>query len=670
LTLSYEELVVNPRNCLTPVCRALGLEFETAMLEYGGNADLMHAYQRATMGDKNVLQSRTVHAASVGGWRSILTPDEVARVLRTLGSRLFEDTGYLEQLHEAATYAGLEPSDIEKDGSLLRLFATYQAYARITGESDQLTEVTDRADVQYTLLGQQNEELHRAADERLRLIQRLDRELAAARTDADAKERLIVEQRATLDEQRRVIVDLENGILGPETPTNLLLEQTIAAQQQMLELIVANLQAAAAERTRFLERFEQQDHDFHQLLSGRHEDAGRQISHVGAAQRGQATPDAPPSGQPGAPSLTELAARVSSIESDLANQFDALARLSGDLTVDRQVRLLQQQVEAAQATAEARLAVIEQQRRAIDYYRRWRPADVLSHWTAPRIGQLYQYPPRPMVVPDRYRKVKPLAAWPTISIVTPSFNQGHFIERTIKSVLTQNYPNLEYIVKDAGSTDETREVLSRYESHLSHVESAADGGFASGINQGFEHASGEIMAYLNSDDLLLPGTLQFVARIFANDPRVDVVYGHRVVIDEYDAEIGRWVLPQHDDEVLSWADYVPQETLFWRSTIWERVGGAIDESFRFAIDWDLLVRFRDSGAHMRRLPRFLGAFRVHPHQKTSVQMQEIGQQEMDRIRERCHGRVVTPTEIDRAVRPYLRRHFVHHKLYRLGLLRY
>jgi hypothetical protein len=142
------------------------------------------------------------------------------------------------------------------------------------------------------------------------------------------------------------------------------------------------------------------------------------------------------------------------------------------------------------------------------------------------------------------------------------------------------------------------------------------------------------------------------------------------VIDEYDAEIGRWVLPTHEDDILSWADYVPQETLFWRRRIWEKVGSTIDERFRFAIDWDLLLRFRDAGARMHRLPRFLGGFRVHPHQKTSMSMQDIGVREMNELRQRCHGRQVNGDEIARALARYLRRHILYHKLYRLGVLRY
>jgi hypothetical protein len=178
------------------------------------------------------------------------------------------------------------------------------------------------------------------------------------------------------------------------------------------------------------------------------------------------------------------------------------------------------------------------------------------------------------------------------------------------------------------------------------------------------------MAYLNSDDVLLPGTLPYVAAYFMSHPDVDVVYGHRVIIDEYDAEIGRWVLPRHQDDVLSWADYVPQETLFWRRRIWEKSSGAIDESLQFAIDWDLLLRFRDAGAIMHRLPRFLGGFRVHPHQKTSSALNDVGAREMNLLRERCHGRTVSNAEVIVALSGYLRRHIIYDKLYQMGVLRY
>lgn len=287
-----------------------------------------------------------------------------------------------------------------------------------------------------------------------------------------------------------------------------------------------------------------------------------------------------------------------------------------------------------------------------------------------RLGTFYQYGPRRLKIPRRYRREVELQDPPVISIVTPSFNQGAFLERTIRSVAEQRYPRLEYIVQDGGSTDHTRQVLDRHADQLHHCEMRHDDGHAHAVNLGFEHASGEVMAYLNSDDLLLPGSLRYVAGYFEDHPEVDVVYGHRVLIDDNDMEIGRWVLPRHDDEVLSWGDWVPQETLFWRRGIWEKAGGMMDQSYPFALDWDLLVRLRDAGANTVRLPRFLGAFRIHEAQKSSAIIATQGREEMDALRKRIHGREVTRKEISRTVRPYKRRHHVLQKLYRVRLLRY
>jgi len=379
----------------------------------------------------------------------------------------------------------------------------------------------------------------------------------------------------------------------------------------------------------------------------------------------------------GGPALIELVIRQSHmldrIEArlDEATQNYERARQQIQLEFQGQLDLAQRlQTDAASAAA-ARLAVIEEQQRALEHYRFWSFSEQLRRFRSPRLGTLYQYRPRLLSIPERYLQVPKLSqSAPLLSIVTPSLNQGSFIERTLKSVLDQHYPRLEYIVQDAVSSDETPLVLERYAELLTRVESRPDTGFANGINIGFSNTTGEIMAYLNSDDMLLPGTLHYVGAYFAAHPEVDVVYGHRVVIDEYDADIGRWVLPRHDNEVLSWADFVPQETLFWRRRIWDKAGGHIDEAFRFAIDWDLLLRFRDAGARIHRLPRFLGAFRVHPHQKTSSSLQDLGTREMNQLRSRVHGRVVTDTEVNHALGQYLRKHILYDRLYRLGALRY
>ena len=287
-----------------------------------------------------------------------------------------------------------------------------------------------------------------------------------------------------------------------------------------------------------------------------------------------------------------------------------------------------------------------------------------------RLGLLWHYRPRELRVPASYRRVAAPQPAPSISIVVPSLNQGEFLARTLDSVLDQGYPELELIVEDGGSSDATPAVLDAYRDRLAHVSSGPDGGQASAVNAGFARSQGEIMAWLNSDDMLLPGALAYVGRYFAEHPEVDVVYGHRVLIDSDDREIGRWVMPAHDDEILSWADYVPQETLFWRREAWDRVGGRLTEEFRFALDWDLLVRMREAGATTVRLPRFLGAFRVHEAQKSSAQVETLGVGEMNRLRRRIHGRAVSPVETRRAIRPYLRRHALLDKLHRLRLLRH
>ena len=288
----------------------------------------------------------------------------------------------------------------------------------------------------------------------------------------------------------------------------------------------------------------------------------------------------------------------------------------------------------------------------------------------PRLGVFEQYPPRPLHIPRNYYDVKWNEKYPSISLVTPSLNQGIFIERTIKSVIDQDYPFLEYQVVDGGSDDNTIEILKKFDDAVLAWSSRKDNGQSNAINVGFERSTGEIMAYLNSDDMLLPGSLHYVAAFFLKHPEIDVVYGHRVVIDECDFEIGRWVIPRHSDSVLNWADYIPQETLFWRRKIWEKAGGFVDENLKFAMDWDLILRFREIGARFKRVPRFLGAFRFHSQQKTSKKLETSGAEEMQQIRTRCNGHRVSYKEIGEHIKSYYNSHVFLTKLYRAGILNY
>ena len=226
--------------------------------------------------------------------------------------------------------------------------------------------------------------------------------------------------------------------------------------------------------------------------------------------------------------------------------------------------------------------------------------------------------------------------YPRISIVIPSFNQGHFIGHTLQSITEQNYPNLEMIIVDGGSSDETLKVIESFSDHVKWWVSEPDKGQANAINKGMAHVTGDILAWLNSDDCLMPGALFQVAERFMSSKSTDVVYGHRVLINEAGKDVGKWILPQHRRFILTYADYIPQETMFWRTELWKKVGGNVDESFMFAMDWELIRRFVLAEAKFELIPAFLGQFRMHDMQKTSASIETDGFKEMEIIRQQFH----------------------------------
>jgi GT2 family glycosyltransferase len=159
-----------------------------------------------------------------------------------------------------------------------------------------------------------------------------------------------------------------------------------------------------------------------------------------------------------------------------------------------------------------------------------------------------------------------------------------------------------------------------------------------------------------------------VADFFQSRPDVDIVYGHRVFIDRDGFEIGRAVLPPHHGGTLRYADYVPQETMFWRRRVWQALG-SLDETFHYALDWDFILRAQAAGFRFVRLPRFLACFRVHESQKTASTY-AVGVREMQKLRERCLGFTPSQMEIRRAIAPYVARQFAYHWAYKSRLLGY
>lgn len=263
-----------------------------------------------------------------------------------------------------------------------------------------------------------------------------------------------------------------------------------------------------------------------------------------------------------------------------------------------------------------------------------------------------QYAARP-VAPERFPlPSRSTATLSPLIVVTPSYQQVSFLEQTLRSVLEQQGVNVHYIVQDGGSTDGSVALIERYASRLAYWESARDAGQGDAINRGFARSAGQpddVLMYLNSDDVLLPGAARFVLEYFARHPDVDAVYGHRVLIDARGDEVGRWFTPRQKSDDLRLVDHVPQETLFWRRRIWDRVGG-IDPSFQYALDWDLLLRFQAAGARIVRLPWFLGEFRIHAAQKSTARLAEDGIPEMTALRLRAWGRAPSFAEIHRVSR--------------------
>ncbi len=218
--------------------------------------------------------------------------------------------------------------------------------------------------------------------------------------------------------------------------------------------------------------------------------------------------------------------------------------------------------------------------------------------------------------------------WPKISIVTPSFNQGQYIEETILSVVNQNYPNVEHLVVDGGSTDATQEVLEKYRKHLAYAVSEPDKGQSQAINKGLGRATGEILTWLNSDDMLAPGALAAVAMGFATNPQADIISGI-CCLYENGRIIGRHITASQDgplllDELLdldgAWlvGQFFYQPEVFFSRGLWEKAGGRVDESLYYSMDYDLWVRFAEAGGTLHAVGRPLAWYRVHPDQKTYV----------------------------------------------------
>lgn len=220
-----------------------------------------------------------------------------------------------------------------------------------------------------------------------------------------------------------------------------------------------------------------------------------------------------------------------------------------------------------------------------------------------------------------------------ISIVTCSYQQGRYLDATMRSVLEQENAHVEYIVMDGGSKDNSVDVIQRYQDQLYYWVSEKDKGQTDALIRGFNKATGDIMGWLCSDDLLLPGALELVSRYFEDHPEVDAVYGDSLWIDGD----GNFIRPKKEMGFRRLAflfdhNYISQPSMFWRRSLYEKVGG-LDARFNLAMDADLWERFSQH-TKIAHIPAYLSCMRYYPEQKTRA-MHGRSLEEYDEIRQRA-----------------------------------
>ena len=205
--------------------------------------------------------------------------------------------------------------------------------------------------------------------------------------------------------------------------------------------------------------------------------------------------------------------------------------------------------------------------------------------------------------------------YPKISVVTPSFNQGQFLRETIESVLSQGYPNLEYIIIDGGSTDGSREIIVQYESKLAYWCSEPDSGQSAAIAKGFARAKGDLLCWLNSDDVMLPGTLFSVAHAYLRRPSAGFLAGNYILIDRD----GKIIRCKRHSAQAGWFERrglsVISPGCFWGRRDYESVGG-INLDLDYVMDTDLFIRMLNNGTEYCHINDYLVAFRIHSEAKT------------------------------------------------------
>ena len=230
------------------------------------------------------------------------------------------------------------------------------------------------------------------------------------------------------------------------------------------------------------------------------------------------------------------------------------------------------------------------------------------------------------------------SALPLVSIITPTYNMAKYLTETIESVLSQDYPNIEYIVVDGASTDGSLDILERYQGRFRYF-SEPDRGPSDAAWKGFRQARGEIFAWLNADDTFLPGAVRKGVEYFQAHPETDVVYGEGWWIDENGATIGRYPTLPFDAKVLERDCFICQPASFIRATAYRRC--ELDPSVNRSFDYDLWIRMAKAGIRFDAIPQYLANSRMHTGAKTIYERDSVFQASMDLLK-RHYGYIPLP----------------------------
>lgn len=222
---------------------------------------------------------------------------------------------------------------------------------------------------------------------------------------------------------------------------------------------------------------------------------------------------------------------------------------------------------------------------------------------------------------------------PKISVITASFNQAQFLERTILSVINQNYPNLEFIIIDGGSTDNSVEIIKKYEKYVAYWASEKDNGQAEAINKGFKMATGDLLCFQNSDDLFYADSFNKLAEFYQINPNFDCYYGDLLFIDAEDNSLEILKTNNFDfrAQILEGMQ-VFNQSLYFKKSLGEQYG-YLDSSLSFVIDYENVLRWANKGAKFAKVNNLLGAFRLHEAAKTS-NLEDIRKKEHEKVKKK------------------------------------